>query len=158
MVSLQRILALDCTRAKLTASSRKRALEHASEILASHYGLNARLVLEQLLARERLGSTALGDGVAIPHCRFEDCDSAIGALLSLDTAIDYDAPDDNKVDLLFVLLVPTDAASEHLQILSELAGLFINASNREMLRSATSNESLHASLLQLCHGNAGEAA
>lgn len=154
MYSLQRLLAPDCTQAKLSASSRKRVLEHASDVLAERYDLDAREILDALLTRERLGSTALGDGVAIPHCRLATCPGAIGALISLDEGVDYDAPDEAPVDLLFVLIVPQDAAEEHLQILSQLARLFIDDNNRTTLRGAASHLALFEAMQRLSQGEA----
>ena len=154
MLSLQNLLTLDCTQANLSASSRKRVLEEASELLAGHYALDARGILDALLARERLGSTALGDGVAIPHCRLAGCAAPIGALLTLAEGIDYDAPDEVPVDLLFVLLVPEDAAEEHLQILATLARLFIDGGNRTALRGADDPQALFETMLRLGRGEA----
>lgn len=136
LTSVHRLLSLETTRAKVEASSRKRALEHGCEILAGSNALDARQVLDALLARERLGSTALGDGVAIPHCRLLDCKAPVGVLLTLAKPVDYNAPDDGEVDLLFILVVPESASDEHLQILSQLAAILIEADNRNALRAA----------------------
>ncbi|MEM7220168.1 MAG: PTS sugar transporter subunit IIA [Pseudomonadota bacterium] len=154
MFPIQRLLAPDCVRARLPAASRKRALEHASEILASAYDLNPRDLLDAMLARERLGSTALGDGVALPHARLEGCAEPIAVLLTLEKPIDYDAPDDAAVDLLFALIVPKAAADEHLSILSNLAELLVEEPNREALRAADSHEDLFRTINDLTRGRA----
>ncbi len=144
---LKRLLTADRTRARISASSRKRALEYGCEILAGSNDLNARAVLDALLARERLGSTALGEGVAIPHCRFEDCKAPVGVLLTLAQPVDYNAPDDGDVDLLFILVVPEDTTDEHLQILSKLAGILIKAESRQALRDARDHLTLFETMM-----------
>ena len=103
---------------------------------------------------ERLGSTALGEGVALPHCRLDACQEPIAALLTLASPIDYDAPDDDPVDLVFALIVPKAAADEHLSILSNLAELLIDDSNREALRGAASHEDLFRAINDLTRGRA----
>lgn len=152
MDSMHRLLEPSCTRAQAVASSRKRALELASEALASAHELDPREILEHLLARERLGSTALGEGVALPHCRLSGCQQAIGALISLDQAIEFDSPDDANVDLLFVLIVPKDAHQQHLAILADLSAIFIQPENREQLRRANTNDELYAAMRELGNG------
>ena len=77
-----------------------------------------------MIAREKLGSTGLGAGIAIPHCRIGNCTHALGTLVTLDEAIDFDAPDGKPVDILFVLLVPDEAQQQHLDILASIAELF----------------------------------
>lgn len=145
--ALSRLLSADRTSARVAASSRKRALEHGCEILAGSNELNARSVLDALLARERLGSTALGEGVAIPHCRLEECKAPVGVLLTLDKGVDYNAPDDLDVDLLFILVVPDNAADEHLQVLSQLANILIKDANRTALRQANDSLTLFETML-----------
>lgn len=117
--------------------SKKRTLEHiASSICQNLPQLNISDVLDGLVAREKLGSTGLGNGIAIPHCRLQGCDKAYGALMSLERGIDFDAIDGASVDLLFVLLVPTEACDEHLQILATLARRFSNDKFCANLRNA----------------------
>ena len=90
----------------------------------------------QLTAREKLGSTGLGQGIAIPHCRVEECPQPLGTLLTLEQPIDFDAPDDQPVDLLFALLVPGEANQQHLDILAGLARLFHQPDFCRQLRAA----------------------
>lgn len=113
--------------------------QHIAEAEAS---LEVEQVYASLLERERLGSTALGTGVAVPHCRVPGLDKPLGCLITLASPIDYDAPDGEPVDLLFVLLVPPDAAQEHLDLLAEVAGRFSNAGYCRGLRQAASAASL----------------
>jgi len=147
--SLLPLLSPERTRARVSCTSRKRALEHACEILAGSNDLNARSVLDALLAREKLGSTALGEGVAVPHCRLEGCQNPLGVLLTLDEAVDYDAPDDAHVDPLFVLVVPESADDQHLQILSQLASILIESTHRATLRQARDHLTLFERMQEL---------
>ena len=125
------------------ASSKKRALERIGELLTSAApNLSSEEVFEQLLERERLGSTGLGHGIALPHARINGLTQACGALLHLENSIDYDAIDGQPVDLIFGLLVPHDATQEHLQLLARLATLFSNAEFRDRLREAPDGEAI----------------
>jgi nitrogen PTS system EIIA component len=149
MVDITNILSPDTTRARLDAASRKRALEAASDLLAaSHPELSARALFDELMNRERLGSTALGDGVAIPHCRI-GCDEILGVFVKLVEPVDYDAPDGDPVDLLFVLVVPPAEASAHLEVLATLARVFQSPENRGRLRACDSDEDLYRELVGL---------
>jgi nitrogen PTS system EIIA component len=154
MVDITKILDRADTRAGLDAASRKRALEAASDLLAASHGeLTARALFDGLMSRERLGSTALGDGVAIPHCRIE-CNRILGAFLRLREPVDYDAPDGDPVDLLFVLVVPPDEASAHLEVLAMLARVFQSAENRARLRACESDDALYQELVSLISSTA----
>ncbi len=137
MFDLATILTPECTLADVAASSKKRLLEFASEVIADHFvSLEAHRLFDELIARERLGSTALGHGVAIPHCRIDGLSVTVGALFRLAEPIDFDAPDDQPVDLVFVLVVPREARDDHLAILSNLARGFSDAERRRALREA----------------------
>ena len=143
MIDITSILDPHCVAAARTASSRQRVLEMASDMLAAeHRELSARKVFDELMTRERLGSTGLGDGVAIPHCRLS-CSRIVGAFLTLDSAIDYGAMDDRPVDLLFVLIVPHAETTAHLDILAALAGVFSELDNRNRLRAIRSDASAY---------------
>ncbi len=123
--------------------SKKRVLQVASELLAKNNApLTASRIFDSLIGRERLGSTGLGRGVAIPHGRIEDSDKAIGAFVQLHEPVDYDAIDTQPVDLVFALLVPIESTQEHLEILSRLAQLFSDESLCEQLRTATDADTL----------------
>lgn len=124
-------------RCAIDATSKKRLLEALAELLASsNPRLSGDQVFERLLERERLGSTGLGHGIALPHARAKEVAEAIGAFVSTARGVDYDAADGEPVDLAFALLVPETAAEEHLQILARLAGLFSDPLIRERLREA----------------------
>lgn len=118
------------------ATSKKRALEELSTLMAtSAAGLSKDKIFDSLVGRERLGSTGLGHGVAIPHGRISGRDHAIGAFLRLHEGIDFDAVDGQSVDLLFALLVPDHFTDEHLALLSQLAELFSNKKLCQELRA-----------------------
>ncbi len=126
------------------ASSRKRALEKLSVFLASSQaGLDKDAIFDKLLERERLGSTALGSGVAIPHCRLPTLQQAAIAFVTLSEGIDYDANDRKPVDLLFALIVPENCNETHLKILAEAAEMFSDSAFCQMLRDSASNENLY---------------
>lgn len=129
LLSPERVLCLP------QVSSKKRALEMLSEMLASRLPeLGKDEIFASLLARERLGSTGLGHGVAIPHGRLSGVSSALGAVLKLRQGVDYDAPDSEPVDIMFALLVPEECTDEHLQILARLARMFSQPAMLSQLR------------------------
>lgn len=125
------------------ATSKKRALQSLGELLAqSTPELSPNDTFDKLLERERLGSTGLGHGIALPHARVTGIDQAYGALIQLETSVDFDAIDNQPVDLIFGLLVPESATKEHLQLLAHLASMFSNAGFSEKLRQATQPEEI----------------
>lgn len=105
--------------------------------------LSRDAVLDRLVAREALGSTGMGQGIAIPHCRMTECTKPLGCLLTLGEAIPFDSPDGVPVDLVFVLLVPAHAHQEHLDILANIAQLISQAEICDRLRACTDNHSLY---------------
>ncbi|KAB7623820.1 PTS IIA-like nitrogen regulatory protein PtsN [Alkalilimnicola sp. S0819] len=142
LISLERI-AVDADLA-----SKKRSLETLSELLTRNADtLSANTVFEKLISRERLGSTGLGRGVALPHARIEGSSEALGAFIKLQSGVDFDAFDKQPVDLMFALVVPEHFTDEHLQILSSLAELFSDQTLCERLRGAETPEQIHQMLL-----------
>lgn len=138
-ISLADILTLERVRCGAQASSKKKALEMLSELMAgAEAAPDSRAVADRLLAREKLGSTALGHGVAIPHGRCPDVTTAVAAFIKLREGIDFDAPDGESVDLVVGLLVPQECTDGHLQLLAQLAELFSQAEIREKLRTSVS--------------------
>src|SRR3954467_12810017 len=127
----------------LQASSKKRLFEQAGLLFENQDGLARSLVFDSLFARERLGSTGLGQGVAIPPGRIKGLKDASGALYRLAQPVPFDAPDGNPVSLAFVLLVPEKATEKHLQILSELAQMFSDRALREALAAAPDAQALY---------------
>ncbi|MBH5329547.1 PTS IIA-like nitrogen regulatory protein PtsN [Eikenella sp. S3360] len=124
----------------LEVGSKKRLFEEAGLLLENTTGLSRAAVFDCLFAREKLGTTALGHGVAIPHGRHAEVQAITGAFIRLKEAIDFDAPDGKPVSLVFVLLVPENASGAHLEVLSALAGKLSEKSVREQLLAAQSAE------------------
>jgi nitrogen PTS system EIIA component len=127
----------------LQVSSKKRLFEQAGLMFENQDAVARSVVFDSLFARERLGSTGLGQGVAIPHGRIKGLKEARGAFLRLAQPVPFDAPDGNPVSLVFVLLVPEKATEKHLQILSELAQMFSDKALRELLLRAPDAEALY---------------
>jgi nitrogen PTS system EIIA component len=121
-MQVQSFLSQHRTRCGVEAASKKRALEVLSQLIAQDQPtLNADEIFKNFIGRERLGSTGLGLGIAIPHCRINNCASIVGALIKLSKPIDYDAIDGQPVDILFALVVPEEAHDAHLQTLATIA-------------------------------------
>ncbi len=122
MTTNESILSLDRTLCRISCASKKRLVEKLAGLIADDTGaIQAEDLFELLLARERLGSTGIGSGVAIPHCRCRMLNRTIGALITLDTPIDFDSIDGQPVDIVFAMLVPENAEDVHLQTLARLA-------------------------------------
>ena len=121
----------------IPATSKKRLLEHAALLFENEHRLERNKVFDSLFARERLGSTGLGQGVAIPHGRIKGLKSPLIAVLRAEAPVPFESPDGQPVRLLVVLLVPEHATEEHLEILSELAEVLSDASLRDNLLTAS---------------------
>ena len=124
----------------LEVSSKKRVFEQAGLLLENEAGLARADVFDCLFAREKLGTTGLGQGVAIPHGRHASVKKAVGAFIRTQEPVAFDAPDGKPVSVIFVLLVPENATGEHLEVLSKLAGRFSQKAVREALMSADAQE------------------
>jgi PTS system nitrogen regulatory IIA component len=129
--------------AQVDVTSKKRAFEEAGLLFENLHGLSRALVTDSLFSRERLGSTGLGHGVAIPHGRIKGLRAPLAAVFQLTHPIGFDAPDEQAVRLLIFLLVPEAATQKHLEILSEIAELLSDAPLREKMASATDSVGLH---------------
>jgi len=127
--------------------SKKRVFERAAEAMGAALNLSSENIYRALLAREKLGSTAIGEGIAIPHCRINECDEAAGCLLTLQEPIDFGSTDGRDVDVIFVLLVPEEATQAHLNLLAALARSFSNADLRSRVRQTLDPEELRQLLL-----------
>jgi PTS system nitrogen regulatory IIA component len=136
MNPLTNILPVGQVLLDLESTSKKRVFEQVGMLFENYLGLARAVVFDSLFAREKLGSTGLGQGVAIPHGRIKGLKQAAGAFVRLKTPVPFDAPDGRAVNLLFFLLVPEQATEHHLEILSELAQRFAERSFRDALVAA----------------------
>ncbi len=145
---ISKLLPLSNVILELDVSSKKRVFEQVGLLFENHHHIARSQVFDSLFAREKLGSTGLGQGIAIPHGRIKGLKEAVGALVRMKQPIPFDAPDGQPVNLIFVLLVPDRATDLHLQILSELAQMFSDKPFREQLLAAPTAAELHRLITQ----------
>jgi PTS system nitrogen regulatory IIA component len=143
MNRLASILPVSQVLVHVDATSKKRAFEEVGLLFENLHGLSRALVTDSLFARERLGSTGLGHGVAIPHGRIKGLKTPMAAVFRLAQPIGFDAPDEQQVSLLIFLLVPEAATQKHLEILSEIAELLSDSALRAQLIASTNAAQLH---------------
>ncbi|MEW5881256.1 MAG: PTS IIA-like nitrogen regulatory protein PtsN [Pseudomonadota bacterium] len=143
---ISRLLPVSNVLLDLHASSKKRVFEQAGLLFENNQGIARATVFDSLFARERLGSTALGQGVAIPHGRIKGLKEAVAAFIRLAEPVPFDAPDGRPVQLLIFLLVPEQATQQHLDILSELAQMLSDKPFRERLLTVSDPAAVHALL------------
>ena len=143
LLSIDRVVCCD------DIASKKRLLEQLSELLSrSSPQLSQQAIFDALVNREKLGSTGLGRGVAIPHGRMAALEEPVCAFIKVKSPVDFDASDDRPVDLVFCLLVPEESTEEHLQVLSTIAEIFSNPSMCSALRECDNGECILAQLCQ----------
>ncbi|MCX2982459.1 PTS fructose transporter subunit IIA [Halieaceae bacterium IMCC14734] len=143
-LDLRGTLTLARTLCHAPGVSKKRLFETAAALIHEDQPhLEVSDIFAKFLAREKLGSTALGDGIAIPHCRIGNCQRALGTLITLADPIDFDAPDEQRIDVLFLLLVPEEAHQEHLNLLAGLARNLSSIDYRQGLRDAKDAAALY---------------
>lgn len=148
MIRLEDILSPKRSAVDIPGGSKKRALEHLAQLVAPDLPeLDALDIFDSLVARERLGSTGFGNGIAIPHCRLSGCIRPISAVIRLDNPVDFDAIDSAPVDLLFLLIVPQAATDQHLELLRQIAGLLDQEAVRTRLRQATTGAALYQTIV-----------
>ena len=146
---ISELLSADRVACCTTSASKKRVLEQLSGLIASgQAGLSQSEVFDSLIARERLGSTGLGHGVAIPHGRVKNGTQTVGAFIKLAEAVDFDAVDGQPVDLLFGLLVPEQSTEVHLQLLAQLAQMFSDPEFVARLRQSDSSAAIYQMISQ----------
>jgi PTS system nitrogen regulatory IIA component len=139
-MTLQDILTLDCTQCAVPASSKKRILEQICLLAAEKMGnCSASDLLDSILNREKMGSTGIGNGIAIPHGRLSNTDKAMAVLLTTEKAIDFDAIDNKAVDIFICLFVPQDSTQDHLNTLQSIAQLFSDRKTAKQVRKCTNN-------------------
>ena len=144
-MKIEEFLTPEHSRSDVPGVSKKRLLEYLSTFLSDcdPETSAADTIYHNLIERERLGSTGIGHGVAIPHCRVAGCTKITGALLSLKDQVDFDAIDGEPVDLIFALVVPDEQNEQHLEALSAIASLLEQPATRDKLRAAGSSRDLY---------------
>ena len=133
---------------RVSAANKRKVLAVIAEIAARNFGLDAGDVLDALAEREMAGSTGVGYGVAVPHARLEDLKRMRGVFVRLEQPVEFEAVDDQPVDLLFALFAPKNAGAEHLRALARVSRLLRQAELREQLRKARTADAIHALLVQ----------
>ena len=138
------ILDIERVENNVDVQSKKRALEELSRLIANNQPqLDSSQIFDSLISRERLGTTCVGHGIAIPHGRIKGCEKITGAFIQLVAGVDFDAVDNQPVDMLFALAVPEESTDEHLQVLALLAKMFCNDEFREKLRATKTKEEIY---------------
>ncbi|WP_213679222.1 PTS sugar transporter subunit IIA [Saccharospirillum alexandrii] len=144
MIPLDQVLTVERVFVGAFGASKKRVLQTLAERLASAVpGVTELDLFDQLIARERLGSTGLGQGIALPHCRLANIDRPVAALVKLDEAVDFESPDRQPVDLMFALVVPEAATDEHLQLLAAVVERFNDSETVAALRDTRDPDELY---------------
>ncbi|MEP3046790.1 MAG: PTS IIA-like nitrogen regulatory protein PtsN [Roseibium sp.] len=147
-MDLSDLLGKDAVIAGLKAKSKKQAIQELAVKAAELTGLSGREIFDTLLQRERLGSTGVGHGIAIPHGKLTRLDNLVGLFAKLDKPIDFDALDDDPVDLVFLLLAPEGAGADHLKALARIARQLRDSTVTQGLRAASQPEEIYALLTQ----------
>lgn len=143
-MQLKDFLTRDRCYCRIEGVSKKRLLENISKLLSKQFSnLDDNDIFNAIMAREQLGSTGLGNGIAVPHCRVPHCETIIGALITLENAIDFDAIDGKKVDLIFLLIVPEEKTDDHIKALGGLAELFNDPNFCSTIRQAQNSSDLY---------------
>ncbi len=143
MIQLDQVLTADRVYSGSFGASKKRVLQTLAErVSTSLESVSDVDLFDQLIARERLGSTGLGQGIAVPHCRLAHIDRPVAALAKLDEAVDFESPDRKPVDLLFALVVPEAATEDHLNLLAAVVERFNDVDRVKSLRNTRTTEEL----------------
>lgn len=142
-MQLTQVLSKDCTRSVNACQSKKRALELISELAAEKIGVSGKDIFDSLFGREKLGSTGIGQGIAIPHGRVMDNVQPTAVFIRCEQSIDYDAIDKKPVDLLFALLMPEDENKQYLKILAAVAEKLHDKQVCKQLRQAGNADELY---------------
>ncbi len=149
MIPLSDFISPDNVACGIKANSRKRVLEVLGNVLSeNNESVSAQEVFNSLHSRERLGSTGIGHGIALPHGRMSNLESVLGAFVQLESGVDFDSPDGQEVDLLFALLVPEEFTEIHLKLLAQLSQMFKDKTLCDQLRRAKSRQTLHDLLIE----------
>jgi PTS system nitrogen regulatory IIA component len=146
-MEIKTLLSPHCTHCAVEATSKKRILESISELVQQHSSVNADIILKSLINREKVGSTGIGNGIAIPHGRLSDITEIQAMLITCQPAVEYDAIDDQPVDIFFVLLVPEDQTHGHLQTLATVAKALSDKHVIKRIRAASSDDELYEAIV-----------
>lgn len=142
------LISVESVEANLRATSKKQALQELSKRAADVTGQHERSIFDVLMERERLGTTGVGNGIAIPHGKLATVDRLYGLFARLETPVDFQSIDEQPVDLVFLLLAPETAGADHLKALARVSRLLRDASVCEKLRGTDNNEALYALLTE----------
>lgn len=145
-MQLSSVLNIECTKSSVHCTSKKRALEIISELAAKQLNLPSQVVFDAVLTRERMGSTGIGNGIAIPHGKLASIKSIAGIFARLEAPVDFEALDDQPVDLVFLLLAPEGAGADHLKALSRIARVLRDQDLVAKLRATDSATAIYAFL------------
>ncbi len=153
-MALADLLAQDAIIPSLRANSKKQLLQELAEKAAAVTGLPEREIFDVILQRERLGSTGVGNGIAIPHGKLNSIKKIAGIFARLDTPVDFDALDDQPVDMVFLLLAPEGAGADHLKALSRIARILRDPDTVAKIRASENATAIYACLNQETTTNA----
>lgn len=153
-MSLATLLDRNAILGHVSVNSKRQALQVVADAVARNLKLDSGEVLQALLEREKLGSTGVGLGVAVPHAALKGLDRMYGVFVRLETPVDYEAIDDMPVDLVFALLAPEDAGTEHLRALAKVSRLLRQKDLREQLRAIDNPDAIYALLTGMADSNA----
>ncbi|APD85210.1 PTS IIA-like nitrogen-regulatory protein PtsN [Alteromonas sp. Mex14] len=146
-MDIQAIVSLDRTECAVQCNSKKRILEIIADIAAkNNENIDSATVLSSLMSRERMGSTGIGNGIALPHGRLEGLEKVIAIVVTCTPAIDFDALDEKPVDIFFALLVPEEQTEGHLQTLATVAGKLSDKETIKAIRRATKSDEILSAL------------
>ncbi len=151
-MEIHELLNPDGVIANLKSKSKKQALQDLAETAAKITGINERKIFDVLLERERLGTTGVGRGIAIPHGKLADLDALYGIFARLEDPIDFDAVDEHPVDLIFLLLAPESAGADHLKALARISRLLRDVGTCDKLRGTDDGDALYSLLTETANG------
>lgn len=152
-MQLSNVLSLDCTKSAVLCSSKNKVLEMICEIASEHCGQDISSLFSGMLAREKIGSTGIGNGIAIPHTRMSSSEEAVAVLIQCQEPIGFNAIDNRPVDILFALLVPEKKCKEHLKTLACIAERLNDKRVLRKLRKARSDKELFSVMINQSEGN-----
>ncbi|WP_208435512.1 PTS IIA-like nitrogen regulatory protein PtsN [Bartonella phoceensis] len=153
-MNLSELIAPEAVIPALKANSKKQVLQILAEKAARLTGLSEHVIFDIILQREKLGSTGLGGGIAIPHGKLSDIDRIVGVFARLESPVDFEALDDEPIDLIFLLLAPENSGADHLKALSQIARVLRHADVVQKLRNTHDANALYALLIQNSESNA----